>query len=103
VTLIDQLGTHAVRWTPADFGLSATTLEPLLVDGPAASAALIMEVLRGTHGTPRNIVVMNSAAAMWVAGQVSTLSAGTAAAREAIDSGQARHLLAQLAAMSRRS
>ena len=36
VTLIDQLGTHAVRWTPADFGLSATTLEPLLVDGPAA-------------------------------------------------------------------
>ena len=88
---------------PADFGLPETTLEPLLVDGPAASAALILEVLSGTHGTPRNIVVMNSAAALWVAGHVSTLSAGTAAAQEAIDSGQARHLLAQLAAMSRRS
>jgi anthranilate phosphoribosyltransferase len=103
VTLVEQRETHAVRWTPADFGLSETTLEPLLVDGPAASAALIMEVVSGTHGTPRNIVVMNSAAALWVVGHVATLSAGTAAAQEAIDSGKARQLLAQLATMSRRS
>ncbi|MHB0955047.1 MAG: anthranilate phosphoribosyltransferase [Pirellulaceae bacterium] len=106
VTLVEQLGAEqlrgrAVQWNPSDFGLPETTLEPLLVDGPAASAALISTVLDGAHGTPRNIVAVNSAAALWVAGHVPTLQAGTHAALEAIDSGKARHLLAKLAALSR--
>jgi anthranilate phosphoribosyltransferase len=101
VAIVEPLETRAIRWTPAEFGLPENTLEPLRVDGPAASATLITAILGGTPGPPRDIVVMNSAAALWVVGHVPTLLAGAEAAQQAIDSGRARQLLARLATMSR--
>ncbi|MHB8972579.1 MAG: anthranilate phosphoribosyltransferase [Pirellulaceae bacterium] len=101
VTVIEKLEPRVIHWTPGDFGLPESTLEPLLVDGPLASAALIREVLSGTCGAPRNIVTMNAAAALWVTEQVPTLLDGMMAAEQAIDSGRARHLLTQLGILSR--
>jgi anthranilate phosphoribosyltransferase len=87
-------------WTPADFGLQRSPTDSLSVDSPAASAALIRRVLGGEQGPPRDIVVANAAAAIWVAGRADATRAAADQARAAIDSGAARDLLERLIAMS---
>jgi anthranilate phosphoribosyltransferase len=87
-------------WTPADFGLAPGSLDALRVDGPQQSAAIIREVLAGKSGAAREIVVLNSAAALWTAERYDELPKAAAAAAAAIDTGAARELLARLSAMS---
>ena len=87
-------------WQPSDFGFQRADKESLIVDGPQQSAALIREVFGGANGPPRNIVVMNAAAALWTVGKYASLDACAAAAAEAIDTGAARDLLARLAEVS---
>lgn len=84
-------------WQPADFGLPVSGKESLVVDGPEASAAIIREVLSGKQGPPRDIVLINAAAAMWVAGVDSSPLVCARQAADAIDSQQAAKLLARLA------
>lgn len=87
-------------WTPDLFGIAPQGRESMLVDGPQQSAALISRILRGEPGAPRDVVVLNSAAALFVAGTVDSLSTGASQAAEAIDSGKARELLEKLAKLS---
>jgi anthranilate phosphoribosyltransferase len=86
------------QWTcrPADFSLPPATREAMIVGGPAESAAMIREILAGRGGPPRDIVVANSAAALWTAGRHAALPDCVAQAKQAIDSGAARELLARL-------
>jgi anthranilate phosphoribosyltransferase len=84
-------------WTPADFGLQPAGRETMQVEDPQQSAALIRQVLDGQAGPPREIVVANAAAALWLAGRDDTLIGCARWAAEAIDSGAARELLARLA------
>jgi anthranilate phosphoribosyltransferase len=85
------------RWTSADFGLPpAASLESLVVEDAQHSAALIHRVLAGEVGPPRDIVVANAAAALWVAGKADSLIAGAQLAQQAIDTGGAQDLLARL-------
>jgi anthranilate phosphoribosyltransferase len=89
-------------WTPADFGVEPSPTDSLSVDSPAASAALIRRVLGGERGPPRDMVVANAAAALWVAGRADSTRAAADRAREALDSGAARDLLERLVVMSNR-
>jgi anthranilate phosphoribosyltransferase len=85
------------RWTPAEFGLPpAASLESLVVENAPQSAALIRRVLAGEAGPPRNIVVANAAAALWVVGKADSLSACAQLAQQAIDTGAAKDLLDRL-------
>jgi len=100
---VSPTGSRQLRWTPADFGLTAQPadrLEDLSVEGPAESAAAIRDVLAGTPGPRRDIVVLNAAAVLWAAGRVADLPAARAAAEAAIDSGAAARTLAGLARLS---
>jgi anthranilate phosphoribosyltransferase len=81
---------------PEDFGLEPTALDSLKVDGPRQSAEVIRRVLRGDRGPARDIVVANSAAALWTAGRAETPLACSALAIEALDTGAAAGLLARL-------
>jgi anthranilate phosphoribosyltransferase len=90
------VGVHEFIWTPEDFGLARTGLEALKIDGPAASAALIRRLLAGERGPARDIVVLNAAAGLVVAGTASSAKAGAEMAASAIDSGAAADLLARL-------
>jgi anthranilate phosphoribosyltransferase len=54
----------------------------------------------GHTGAYRDIVLLNSAAALIVADKVSTLKEGVAMVADAIDGGQARDTLAKLVAVS---
>jgi anthranilate phosphoribosyltransferase len=84
-----------LQWTPADFGLEPADRAGMLVEGPEESAAVIRAVLAGGHGPPRDIVLLNAAAALWTAGITSDLQAAAKRAAQSIDSGRARELLAR--------
>jgi len=74
---------------PEDFGLKRADLTSIQGAGKEENAAIALSVLRGETGPRRDIVLMNSAAALLVAGAVDNLSKGFRKAAEAIDSGRA--------------
>ncbi len=90
------------RWQPEDFGLRREHLDGLAADNPDDSAALIRAVLAGETGPPRDITVLNAAAALWTAGVEHSLTSCARRAAEAIDSGAARDLLVRLAQRTNR-
>ena len=98
--------THVTECTPdrieertvsaADAGLSAAPLAELAGGDAAENAAIIASVLRGEAGPRRDVVLLNAAAALLIAGVVDDLAAGVARAAEAIDSGAAAQLVETL-------
>lgn len=76
-------------------GATPAPLETVLVRSPQESAAVIEGVLGGQPGPARDLVVLNAAAALWVAGLAADWREGGAAAREVLDSGRAGEVLAQ--------
>jgi anthranilate phosphoribosyltransferase len=88
-------------WTPEDFGLPRVPAAALRVDGPDASAARLRDFLGGRPGPVRDLILANGAAALLVAGRVSSLPEGVARAATAVDSGDAAALLERWARLSR--
>ena len=89
-----------IRVQPEDFGLPRANLSDLLVDSSQASAAVTREVLAGAKGPKRDIVMLNAAAALTVAGRCDDIRAGLAPAGRSIDSGAAAGALERLIAVS---
>jgi anthranilate phosphoribosyltransferase len=100
VTEVSPGGMRNFSWTPSDFGLEPATLDALRVETPAESAAKIRDVLRGTPGTARDIVILNAAAALWVAGKAETPLGCAELAATAIDLGAGSDLLRRLVQLS---
>jgi anthranilate phosphoribosyltransferase len=100
VTEVTPSGTREFTWQPEEFGLQRAQLGALVVEGPAESAAMIRAILRGEPGPARDIVVLNAAAGLWIAGKGSTPRAAAALASEAIDTGAGERLLEELAQRS---
>jgi len=86
--------------SPADFGLQAADASALKGGDAAANAQILRDVLGGKEGAPRDVVLMNAAAAIAAGGLVETLAEGVERARESIDSGAARGALEKLVALS---
>src|SRR5277367_1899261 len=85
------------RVHPQQAGLEVASLEQLQGgDTAAANAAILEAVLEGEKGPKRDVVVLNAAGALTVAGVASDLRDGVARAAEAIDSGAATKTLATL-------
>ncbi len=79
---------------PADAGIPVASV-PDLRGGTAAENAELMEgLLAGEHGPRRDIAVLNTGAALLIAGQAPTVRDGIAQAAEAIDTGRAAATLA---------
>ncbi len=87
-------------WFAADFGLPRVPAAALQVDGPPASAARIRDFLAGQVGPVRHMVLANCAAALEVAGVVSSKAEGVQRAAEAVDTGAAALLLERWAKLS---
>ncbi len=85
---------------PADYGLAKSSRDALLGGDARENADRIRGILDGTDGPPRNIVLLNAGAALFIAGRVKSVRAGITEAAQAIDSGQAREVLARLAEAS---
>jgi anthranilate phosphoribosyltransferase len=89
--------------TPEMAGLPRATPAELKGADAATNAAAITELLAGRPGPYRNIVLLNSAAALLVAGKAADLKAGVALAAAAIDSGKAKATLGELIAITNRA
>lgn len=83
---------------PKTFGLAQSDRGSIAGGDAAANATKVRGVLSGEKGAARDIVVLNSAAALVVAGVAPDLASGVARATKAIDSGEARSKLEELAA-----
>lgn len=84
--------------TPEDAGLPRSDIANLKGGDAAHNAAALRALLQGEHGPYRDIVALNAAAALIVAGRVETLADGVVKACHAIDSGRAAAALDRLVA-----
>jgi anthranilate phosphoribosyltransferase len=87
---------------PEDAGLKRAALDDLKGGEPAHNAALMRGVLAGEKGPLRDIVLLNTAAGLIVAGRASNLFEGVAIAADTIDSGKAAGVLERLVAETNR-
>jgi anthranilate phosphoribosyltransferase len=85
---------------PADLGLPVVTADDVKGGDPAINAAVAARVFSGELGPYRDIVTLNAAAGLWVAGRVDDLIAGIELARASIDEGQAKAALDALIEVS---
>jgi anthranilate phosphoribosyltransferase len=89
--------------TPEEAGLARATASDLKGGTPADNAEMMRKLLDGAKGPLRDVVSMNAAALLVVAGAAPDLKAGVAKAAQSIDSGAAKAALAALVEISNRS
>lgn len=103
VSYVSELSDGVVRnyeVTPEDVGLTRADPKALVGGDESENAEALRALLDGQSGAYRDIVVLNAAAALKVAGKAETLQMGAKQAEAAIDDGQARAALDALVASS---
>jgi anthranilate phosphoribosyltransferase len=85
---------------PRELGLAGAPIESMRGGGPEENARIAREVLAGAGGPRRDVVLLNSAAALRAAGLAATWKDGLGIAAEAIDSGRAGEVLQRWAKIS---
>jgi len=86
--------------SPEDFGISRGKREDLVGGDNRENAALTLRILHGEKGSKRDIVLINAAAALAVAGRSNDLKTALALAQETIDSGSAAKKLEEIRKVS---
>ncbi|HEY3912110.1 MAG TPA: anthranilate phosphoribosyltransferase [Stellaceae bacterium] len=81
-----------------DAGLPTARLEDLRGGEPAHNARLMHELLAGIGGPLRDVVLLNSSAALLIADRAANLADGVELAARSIDSGAAGRVLSELVA-----
>ena len=96
VAALDNGRVETFEILAADAGLPSARREDLRGGEPAYNARLMRNLLAGEGGPLRDVVLLNSAAALLVAGLTQTLADGVERAARAIDSGAALRVLDDL-------
>jgi len=102
-TLVAEVKNGAARRftvTPEDFGVGRAPLEAIGGGTAPENAALIRRILAGEQGPPRDIVVVNAAAALVAAGIAPNFREAANLASAAISSGAAAERLVSLIAFT---
>ena len=85
---------------PTDVGIAKAPAESLRGGDAARNAEIAETVLAGERGAARDIVVLNAAAALLIAGRVPRIQDGLPLAADALDSARAAGVLADLRRLS---
>jgi anthranilate phosphoribosyltransferase len=88
---------------PATLGLKRAKKEDLTGGDVDRNRAIAEEVLGGAEGPHRDVVLLNAAAGLHVAGRVDSMTDGIDVAAKAIDSGDARRVLDRWVEVSNRA
>lgn len=91
---------HEYSIDPLDLGIARAEPSDLVGGNAATNAQLLRAVLAGEKGPHRDLVVLNAAAAVVVAGIAPDLAAGVEAACTSLDSGAAERALDTLVRVS---
>ena len=81
---------------PEAFGMPYATAQALEGGDAAMNADILRHIFAGTQGAGRDIVLLNAAAALWIAGKVDGIADGLVMASEAVDSGAVSETLQHL-------
>ncbi|HOV27432.1 MAG TPA: anthranilate phosphoribosyltransferase [Pseudobacteroides sp.] len=81
---------------PQDFNINVSSANDLKGEDPKVNCEIIKSIFSGEKGPKRDIVVLNSAAALYVGKKVNSLRDGVELAGELIDTGKASDKLKQL-------
>jgi anthranilate phosphoribosyltransferase len=84
------------NFSAEDAGLKSAPLESILGGAPEENKEITLDILKGTKGPKRDVILLNSAAAFLVENKVESLEEGVKLAAELIDSGQAMQKLEEL-------
>ena len=103
VLALDDDTVRSFTVDPIALGLAPAIMDELVGGTPAVNAAVVHRVLGGEHGAHRNIVVLNAAAALVVAGVCDSIEAGLVVAADSIDSGHAAATLARFVEVSQQA
>lgn len=87
---------HGFSVTPEDFGVARAPLAALRGGTPHENAELILQIFQGRTGPPRDVVLVNAAAALVVTGIAGDFRSGVRLAAHSIDSGAALAKMHQL-------
>ncbi len=104
VSTVRELRDGSVRrfvLDPTELGIARAEPAALVGGDAATNAAIARRVLGGEEGPPRDVVVLNAAAALLVAGAVADLAEGVERAGATIDSGRAAATLEAFVKVSR--
>ncbi len=85
---------------PEQFGIRPVGLEEIRGGDAALNAQILLSILKGQLGPKRDITVLNSATALYIAGITPTIKTGLALACSVIDSGAAMKKLEEYKAAS---
>ncbi|THU01498.1 anthranilate phosphoribosyltransferase [Lampropedia puyangensis] len=102
-TLVGELKDGKVREYeihPEDFGLAMASTRAIRAESPEQSQQMLRGVLEGATGPARDIVLLNTAAALYAADIASDIGHGIELARQAIDTGAAKDKLQEFAAVT---
>ena len=86
---------------PEQFGFHKCDKKELEGGTPEENAEITLKILDGEKGPRRDAVVLNSGAALYIAGRAESMEEGVRMAEEIIDSGKAKRKLEEFAACSR--
>jgi anthranilate phosphoribosyltransferase len=94
--LLDNGKVTEIEIAPEEIGVKRASMAELKGGDPLHNAEAIHKVLRGEKNAFRDIVLLNSAAALMVAGKAKDLREGASLAAQSIDSGKAAAALSTL-------
>lgn len=86
----------AYSLSPEQFGFKKCEKNGIIAQNSAQSAEIILGILKGKQGPARDVVLLNSAAAIYACDRAPTIAAGLAMAEKSIDSGAALEKLEML-------
>ncbi len=86
--------------SPEDFGIKRADIAAITGEGKEKNAGITLSIFQGEKGAPRDVVLMNSAAALVIAGKAADLREGFSLAAESIDSGGAMKKLEEVKKVS---
>jgi anthranilate phosphoribosyltransferase len=98
----DSKVTASYEVSPETFGLKKSDAAGIKGGTPKENAATIMCILDGEKGTPRNIVVLNAAAALIAGDKTKDRKEAVKLAEEAIDKYYAKDVLERLVVLTQR-
>ena len=87
-------------FSPEDFGIGRGKREDLVGGDKTENAEITRRILEGEKGTKRDIVLINTAAALMVAGRSTDIKTAVILAEETIDSGSALKKLEEIKKVS---
>ncbi len=87
---------------PEDVGLSTWPVEDLIGGDAEKNKKILLQILDGVKGAPRDVTIFNAAAALKVTGIAKDLNDGVKKATAVIDNGLAKKKLQEMIEVSRK-